>query len=314
MAKFYLSYHPQTYLLAIGQVIEDSTYIVLAERDPEVAVDFKPGSAYFNPLLKPKDATELFLFVGGELVSYHTGKPPIRFQSKAEQTRVQRGWFELPARALTKADITPDIMDRIYRVPKLTGVIQQILRSGLGLRVPDDLQCETGNDWAAWIYSQQMAITPCIRNMFTAIKGNLNYLKFSAKEREFMLTGQEPEPVFRVKLRWCKVVTTTKTVMRLYESQDHEMIMTKAQVEGGNDEILKAADQQWGLVWRDTSTYVTGQDTVETKEEIMQEGPLIFVQVEGANKFQVWCEPPFSKPKSDYDIINEAIERQENNG
>lgn len=303
MSKFYLYYNGSLHISPIDCPAEP--YNILASRDPDEPVEFKAGYAYFNPVLKSKDANELFL--GKELIGYYSGRYPAKL-TKAETKQADRCWFELAPRNIRVEEIPPELKHRIQAVPKLTGVIVQLLRSQLGLRVPADLAFNTSKEWFDWILAQQMAVPPQVKEIFRRQSGKP---VCNAKIREHMITGREPEPLIIIKARWVKVKSVTTVTSRLYESDEYEMAVQKKLTEGGAQAILAEADKQWGKDWKTVGDYVTGLDRLETSAETIQEGALIFYKPENAPTYALLHEPDFRRPDSIIDMIGKTIETHE---
>lgn len=311
MPEFYLMYDPNSYSFRIAYEKYDDKQIFLAKRDPDIPIDFKPGKTYFNPLLKKRDA--LALYLGPEPVSMYSGKPPGRFASKAENARADRGWFELEPQLLEWEDIPSSIREKIYQIPKLTGVLSQLLRSALGLRVPPETQFESGEAWQAWVCAQKMLVKPIVKASFNQLIVQPDRLFFPDKFKKAMLTGVLPEPVIRARVRWCSLKECTTVHRNLFESEEYEITVTKADLNAGITRILAMAESQFGPDWKQFFAGPTGRDTVASSETELQSGPLVHIRIEDESDYQLWHKFA-DAPVSVQSVLNQVINDEDARG
>jgi hypothetical protein len=315
MPKFKLYLDIESRNLSITLIDIPQPWRLLSERDPEVPIEFTPGHAYFNPLLKKRDATQLFLaqlyLNSVELIGVNSGKPPVKGQTKVENTQMQRGWFELPPQLLTWGEIPNALQNRIYQIPKMIPVLSQLLRTQLGLKVPAGTKFETGDQWRDWICTQRLVFTPAIKQAFERINLYPDRLGFPPRIKAMMQTGVEPAPVFKVRIRWCELKEQKLIQRKLYESSEWEIEATKEQLDAGPEAILALAEEVYGKSWNTVSSYPTGEDELKTTETITTSGPIIHVQPENeANT--LWKKFPEPLPLSAYSILTNEIDEQEN--
>jgi hypothetical protein len=311
--KFQLHINPINHFLQIvtegTQVAPD--FIMIAERDPAQEILFEWDCAYYNPLLKKNDASQLFLVNGNlELIGYNSGKAPGSL-TKAERKQLWRGWFKLPPRALSAYDVPPPIFAQVSKIPQMKGVISQALRSGVGLRVPEELEVKTSDDWMNWITAQRMAVTPTIKRCFEQLKTNSHFLIFSEAVKTFLLTGVEPEPQIKIRMRYCEIRTVRQVMRELFESYEHNMEVPKSLLDLGSDAILALAKEKWGEGWDRVQDYPTGSDVVQEAQEIQVEGGMIiFAKADNQPEYRL-LSPPSNLPSSVHDIFAKVIQEQE---
>jgi hypothetical protein len=311
--KFQLYINPINHYIQI--VTEEQRtapdYALIAERDPAEEILFEWDCAYYNPLLKKNDASQLFLVNGNsELLGYNSGKAPGSL-TKAERKQLWRGWFKLAPRGLSAYDVPPAIFAQLSRIPKMKGVISQALRGGMGLRVPEELECKNSDDWMAWITAQRMAVTPTIKSCFEQLKTNPHFLIFPEAVKTFLLTGIEPEPQVQIRMRYCEIRTIRQVARELFESYEHNMTVPKSLLDLGSEAILALAKEKWGEGWDKVQDYPTGSDVIEVPEETgIEGGMIIFAKAAGQLEYRL-LSPPSNIPNSIHDIFAKVIEEQE---
>lgn len=316
--KFYLYINPDSKYLQVvaeGQhaVIEGSSVLV-AERDPDEAMLFERDCAYYNPLLKRNDALQLFLVDGeNKLIGYNSGRPP-GSMTKAEHKACQRGWFKFSPRPLSPAEVPTDILIQLKAIPKMKGVLSQALRTRLGLRVPEELEAVTFNDWISWLGAQRMAVPPSVRASFELLKDNAGLLRLPEETKSHLLTGQAPEPKFDVRMRYCEIRTSRRVTRGLYESYEHTLSVPKSVLEDGKEALLSLAQEKFGSNWALIQDYPTGIDIDSDEPETSTERALVvFVRASGDAHYQLWAGPKEDLPNSIHDIFAKVIGEQENN-
>jgi hypothetical protein len=288
------------YYLHVMKKIEpdNGNYILVSERDPDEPIEFKTDCFYFNPLLR-KGETHLYsLDAQGELTSIYSGKP---IKTKAAETRA---WFTLYPINLRISDIHPDVSRLITRSPKLTGVIAQVARATMNLRIPSDLGLSSKDAWVKWICDQKQILTPTLKNAFGLLHNSIATLTFAEGLKTYLETGKEPEPIVEIKIRWCEIREVKSIKRQLYESPNWSLRINPKLLEN-QEELLAYAGSEFGSHWDQVEEYKTGEDIIE--EDIKNTStkvPLIFVK-EGPN----WrlLSPPVNGPTSIHDMFNEAI-------
>jgi hypothetical protein len=312
--KFQLYINPRNQHIQIvteNQRTSSTDFVLIAERDPAQEILFEWDCAYYNPLLKKNDATQLFLVNGNlELIGYNSGKAPGSL-TKAERKQLWRGWFKLAPRALSAYDIPSVVLVQLEKIPQMKGVISQALRSGMGLRVPEELEAKTSNDWIAWIMAQRMAVTPTIKSCFEQLKVNSHFLIFPEAVKTFILTGIEPEPLVQIRMRYCEIRTLRQVTRQLFESYEHNMEVPKSLLDLGSDALLTHAKEKWGKDWYKVQDYPTGSDVIQVPEEAKVEGGMI-IFAKAANQLEYQLLSPLTNlPSSIHDIFAKIIEEQE---
>jgi hypothetical protein len=287
-------------------------FVLIAERDPTQEILFEWDCAYYNPLLKKNDATQLFLVNGNsELIGYNSGKAPGSL-TKAERKRLWRGWFKLSPRTLSTYDVPPAIFAQLAKIPKMKGVISQALRGGMGLRVPEELECKTSDDWLAWITAQRMAVTPTIKSCFEQLKAHSYFLIFPEAIKTFLLTGVEPEPQVHVRMRYCEMRIVRQVERQLFESYERNMDVPKSILDLGNEALLTYAKEKWGEDWNKVQDYPTGSDVVidDGRPPFVEGGMIIFAKAANQSEYRL-LSPPTNLPSSVHDIFAKVIQEQE---
>lgn len=307
------------WIIAEGQRMVLSDYLLLSERDPDQEIQFQEGYAYYNPLLKRTDASQLFLVNGAaELIGYLSGKAPGPL-SKADQRAAQRGWFQLIPRNLSESDIPPNILQQLRANPKMKGVISQALRTGMGLRVPEELEISDYADWMSWITSHRMAVTPLVKNCFRSLKTDSGYLIFPQETRTFLLTGTQPESQIQVRIRRCEIKIKKQFTRQLFESLEQKLVLPKSVVDAGYESILARAKESLTEGWDEiVDDYPTGTDLViddsPSAEEVIETGLIILVKAPDDVGYRLLTgSPEFNRPGSIYDIFAKVIEQEEYN-
>jgi hypothetical protein len=312
--KFQLHINPLNHHVQIITEAEQTAtpdFALIAERDPDQEIVFEQGCAYYNPLLKKNDAVQLFLVNGNrELIGYNSGKAPGSL-TKVERKALWRGWFKLPPRGLSAYDIPSAIFAQLSQIPKMKGVISQALRGGMGLRVPEELEAKTSDDWMAWIMAQQMAVTPTIKTCFEHLKTHPHLLIFSERVKTFLLTGIEPEPQVQIRMRYCEIRTTKQVTRELFESYEHRLEVPKSILDSGTEAILAHANEKWGPGWDRVQDYPTGHDVLPAQEETQVEGGMIMLARGAGEREYRLLGPPVNLPSSIHDIFAKVIEEQE---
>lgn len=281
----------------------DESLVQLSKRDPEQPVELRTDCFYFNPLLKKNEANYLYSVSGNDFIISHTGKP-----LKGLKKDQGRGWFMLPPVALRKSDIHLEVMKLITRSPRLTGVIAQLARATMGLKVPPELNCPSKDDWLAWICAQKHSLTPQMVNAFNLLRAGTALLKMSDQIRSYLETGQEPEPVHQIRVRWCELREFNSIKRRLYESGEWEMEISPKTLAAGKEALIKEADAKFGAGWAQIEEYVTGEDVIENEQEKSRaKVPLFFIKNGSAWELINFPGTPDSLPMSINDLFNEAI-------
>lgn len=261
--------------------------LLISQRDPDVPLEFKIGSYYFNPLFKEGGSLHPYVVNGEEnLVSIFTGKGPKKF-SREKAAMYDRGWFELPPRQIEMGDIHPDVHSLIKSQPKLHGVIAQVARSTMNLRIPEGLDVKNYEGWLAWLSQQRQPLPLRLKTVFQLVQSRSQALIFNEKDIHRLLTGEEPEPIAAVKVRWYRYEVARVMRKQIRESLEWEINLPLATVKEGEAAIVAALDEKYGTAWRDLSsstvsgvTDVMELGTTETIPEETIEGPLIWYRGE----------------------------------
>jgi hypothetical protein len=309
--QLYINPHNQHIQIVTENQQTAPDYALIAERDPAQEILFEWNCAYYNPLLKKNDASQLFLVNGkGELIGYNSGKAPGSL-TKAERKQLWRGWFKLNPRTLSAYDIPPAVLTQLSKIPKMKGVISQALRGGMGLRVPEELEAKTSDEWMAWITAQQMAVTPTIKSCFEQLKANSHFLIFPEAVKTFLLTGVEPEPQVHVRMRVLEIRTIKQVTRQLFESYERNMTVPKSILDLGSEALLAYAKEKWGEGWDKVQEYPTGSDVVQGPEETgVEGGTIIFAKDTNQPEYRL-LSPSTNLPSSIHDIFAKIIEEQE---
>jgi hypothetical protein len=284
----------------------NSHFVLLGVRDSDETIEFKPGGIYFNPLLK---LLHPFVFNGeNKLVSVFNGRPVPRM-NKAVVAQTARGWFELPPRPLRMNDVHRDVLKLVKNTPKLTGVISQVARSTMNMRIPPELSCPTYEAWQAWFMSQQMVLTPRIRQAFMAARAN--GLGIDNNARHLMLTGREPERQFQIRFRWYQYKTVLVRQRQILESQEWSMAVPESVMAKGQEAILEYCSEAYPN-WKELLPEPAGVEELSREEEgETVEGPLIWYRPTTAEQYAILPEnaPAHeNRQPTIYDLFREAIQ------
>lgn len=275
------TYRMRIVLATEGEDLPSSEHILLSKRDPEVPVEFKPGPCYFNPLLKKTGAGHLFIVNGDNaLVTLTTGKAFPKL-SKKEIAVLNRGWFLIPPMKLEPDDITSDIRHLIVNTPQLTGVIAQVARTSMGLRIPTNLNCVDKDAWITWITSQHLQLIPRVKMAFNKLITNDSYLIESRRGVLLTLeTGQILEKTYTIRFRWAETKDVLIKYRQIRESMENEIEIPESIAKGGEEEIVKFLDKNMGSNWRIFSNGETpsGVEEIERSDvaESVKTGALIW--------------------------------------
>jgi hypothetical protein len=263
----------------------DSHYILLSQRDPEIPLEFKIGGYYFNPLFREGGVLHPYIVNGDvQLVSVFTGKGPKKF-SKDKTAMYNRGWFELPPQPIKAGDIHPDLRALINSQPRLHGAIAQLARGTMNLRIPDGLAITDTDGWLDWIATQKTPLPLRLRQVFQVLQVRPASIEFDDKLHHQLLTGEIPEPICQIKLRWYDYSTLKILRRQIKESVDWELELPISVIQEGEAAILAAADIKFGASWREVSAMLpTGvTDTeVPSDPEATIAGSLIWFRVKTA--------------------------------
>jgi hypothetical protein len=289
--------------------------VLVAERDPDTPIEFKPGLAYFNPLLQGKEGLQVFLANAENLIGYRSGKPPTR-RSKTVSEQQTRGWFELPRENIHyPEDLDSELRSMIERSPALTGVIAQKLRSNLGLAVPHDLKVTTTDQWISWLQGQSVPLRPSLRQAFNALYTLPGNLTFSEVNRIYMLTGVEPEPQWQVLIRWVELKQVRSVSQQLFESPEWKLAVPETVLMQGSEVVLAYANQHLVKHWATVDSYPTGENRMDdaTTQTILT-GPIIYFRPEYSEKYGLLAAPKNwdeTNIQSITEILNQAIRNNE---
>jgi hypothetical protein len=276
--------------------ISTDGYLLISKRDPQIPIELKTDCLYFNPLLK-KGENHVYSWADDQFTSIYTGKP-----LKAKPN--ERGWFMLPPRNLGPTDIHPNVKRLITRSPKLTGVIAQVSRTTMNLRIPVDLELSSPDVWIAWICAQKQVLTPSLKTAFGTIHAGTVGIAFSEELRTYLETGREPEPTVEIKIRWLELRKIKSIKRRLYESTEWQLKINPKLLDNQSD-LLTYAGEQLGSGWDQLEEYVTGEDTIEQPvEEPCVKVPLIFIKDGPSWKL---FNSDIDRPTSIIELFNEAI-------
>lgn len=313
--KIYLSRTYRTLWITTGDVNRnEDDYRLIAERDPDQPITFRTGYAYFNPLLKNKvDSSQLFYVLEDQLLGFTSGRPPALPVKDRKGTG--RGWFEIIKESLTAEDIPPDIRHQFDSIPKLTGVLAQILRTRLGVSPPVDFKASGAEDWLSWLYSLSLPVTPSIKLAFGNLLAYPQNLVFASGARILLLTGQVPEPKVLVQARKVELRTVTALRQEIYESNNFELAVPARffNEPDGVKEFLAQAASAWGEGWDkigDFPVYTSADQEVQTKIEAS--GYFIFYRPSEGGDYKVLSHPGFELPgRTINQIFDDAIIQQE---
>jgi hypothetical protein len=292
---------------------------LIAERDPDVPIEFKPGLAYFNPLLQGKEGLQVYLANAENLIGYRSGKPPAK-RSKAMHEQQARGWFELPRENIRYlSDLDSELRSMIERSPGLAGVIAQKLRSNLGLAVPHDLKVTTTADWIRWLEGQSMSLRPSLKQSFNTLynaPGNgKEFLTFSEANRIYMLTGIEPEPNWQILIRWVELRQVKSINQQLFESPEWKLSVPETVIRQGEQAVLEYANQHLTKTWSTLDSYPTGENrSDEVSTRTISTGPIIYYRPEYSDKYGLFAAPKDwdeTSIQSITEILNQAIRNNE---
>jgi hypothetical protein len=286
--KFKLYLNLQSLIILPENINGDPKYQLLSQRDPDIPLEFKIGFAYFNPLLKNKERLQAYLMTAEGLMGYQSGKPLAKLL-KAEQAKLGRGWFELPRQPPELVDFSPQLLSLLVKTPALVGVIAQNIRTHFGLRVPDDINCVTKAEWMSWLAKQELPLRPSLRSLFTSLFINQYQLVFTEENREFMLTGIQPEPTYTVQLRWMEIQETKIVIQQLAESLQWEILVPESVFKEGTAAIIDFANKQLGPEWSKVEKQITGESKIETgNPEKVSSGPVIFYHPKHVSEFALY--------------------------
>jgi hypothetical protein len=260
-------------------------YLLISVRDPDVPLEFKPGGYYFNPLLKDGGSLHPYIVNGeGNLSSIWTGKAPKK-ATREKAAMLERGWFELPPRQITLADIHPDLTALISNQPKLYGAISQVARSTMNLKIPEGMNIVNYEGWLAWIAAQRMALPLRLKVVFQVLQTRAQALVFSDKDKHQLMTGEEPEPIVQVRVRWYNYEVIKVLRKRVIEGVEWDLEVPLSVLKEGEAAVVTAADRKFGTAWRNVEgvlpSGVTDQVTTEEPQEKI-EGPLIWFRPENS--------------------------------
>ena len=285
-----------------------SNFILLGERDPDQPIEFKIGSIYFNPLLVP--AHPFIMNGDNKLLSMFNGKA-VKRMSKILAAQVARGWFEVLPRPLIPSDINPEVRRLIVNTPKLTGVISQLARSTMSLRIPDDLTCSDESEWLDWFGRQMVVMTPKIRQAFAAA-ATRKAQAISDTDKHLLMTGQEPERQFQVLIRWVKTKTIRIYQRELYESPERHLTVPESVMAKGEEAIMEYVNTHVHVGWNELMSDVIAQEEIsreDTGEE--SEGPLIWFRPTSSDQYAPLTNNPAmdpDRPQTFQDHIRQAMQ------
>jgi hypothetical protein len=280
---------------------QEQTITVLSVRDPDQSVELRTDYLWFNPLLKKNDWMHLYsLDADHNFTSIYSGK-----SLKGLKKEQARGWFGIAPITLTKSNIPAELLRLIIRSPQLSGVIGQMARASLGLRIPPDLNCQTKEDWVTWFNTQVQPLSSYARHAFNNIRTGTSTLGLTSELRTYLETGREPEPIYELRIRWCELRTFTSVRRKLFESAERDLTVTTTVLNQGKEAVLNAAEKLFGLGWNQVEEYETGEDIVT--EEIADQRltvPIILMR-QGTN----WVPFGFTEkmPISIHDLFTEAV-------
>lgn len=281
-----------------SDTLPDSHAILVSQRDPDQPMVFKQGGVYFNPLFKKGGALHPYVVNGdGALVSVFNGRAPRKIL-RAQRAQYDRGWFELPPRALDKDDIHPDLQSLLRHQPKLLGAITQVALSKMGMRIPAGLSIDNYDDWLTWFTSQRTPMPPRIKTVLYLLQNRPSALVFSEFDYHRLFTGQEPEKTYSVRLRWYRQETVKIVRKQLLESGEWQLEVPQSVLDGGQDALIAFANQKYGENWKTLMTEFTGVTDldVESVPDDVVEGPLIWVRENGSQKFGLLNARPTEGP------------------
>jgi hypothetical protein len=272
--------------------------IILSTIDLDKPAELETDHLYFNPLLKVPQLCRVNS--DRQFINFYTGNVV-----KASK-QFGYGWFPIAPVFLKQADISTELGRLIIRSPKLTGIIAQVARQTMGIRVPADLTLDSKEAWIAWICAQKVPLSPSAKAAFNTLRAGTTRLLMTDHVKAWLLSGQEPEPVYDVRIRWCTLRNYRVVKRRLFESFEWDMVATKKLLEGGKEALLAQGATQFGDGWDKSADYATGEDVIEleTEDPIVQ-FPIIHIRPPGGT-WKLLEEVP-SKPVSVTDLFNQAI-------
>jgi hypothetical protein len=196
----------------------------------------------------------------------------------------------------------------------MTGVIAQVAISTMGIRVPANLEIANPADWLAWFKSQQVLLPPRVKSLFQVVAAHPEILIISKSDHEYLLTGIEPEPTHKIRIRWCAQAEVNIIKKELSESLEWELEVPASVFATGEAGILRYADEHLES-WRG-DLYLTAVDEVRSSEPTPAktiEGPLIWVWNESTRKHQPLKNNPAEnpdRPKTINDLFWQTIRHE----
>lgn len=205
MSEFILSIKTNIFCVHKAGTELPADHLVIGIRDPELPLEWKAGSYYYNPFY---ERHRVFIYRDDERLATIDGTG---FLQAPKQSRT---WFEIIPQPITQ--IYGPLQSMIQAIPQQTTAIGQALLQHLGVRVPAEFKPQNPEDWDAWLAGVRVPVG----ETFKAALANTSYqLVAVAKDVEVEFkTGKTLPPGVTVWLRAVQVRERIQKVREIYDS------------------------------------------------------------------------------------------------